>query len=276
MRAALGVVALALVIGAAARPEVHVYLVGDSTMADKPTPDVNPERGWGQLLPQFFDERVAVHNHAVNGRSTKSFIDEGKWSAVVRSLKAGDYVFIEFGSFRRRRHRGRSSRRPRPSRRPFAAPTIRARRRGGRRSTARNASVERSRTRRSRFGLGGRSGDRPLHRAENQADACGRRRLSRRRLRTSGVGKGRRRNRALAQLDRRFGVRRPLSPRPAISLPDDAARRAPRGASDSRAGARVGPRLVTHRCARLFGRRSHGVDGGDTMDVGRPVESRQR
>ena len=70
-------------------PPTHVYLIGDSTMADKPTPDVNPERGWGQLLPRFFDEHVAIRNHAVNGRSTKSFIDEGRWAAVLRATRAG-------------------------------------------------------------------------------------------------------------------------------------------------------------------------------------------
>ena len=75
----------------------HIYLVGDSTMADKPTPEINPERGWGQLLPRFFDEHVVIRNHAVNGRSTKSFIDEGKWNAVLTQLKPGDYVLVEFG-----------------------------------------------------------------------------------------------------------------------------------------------------------------------------------
>src|SRR6478672_5947596 len=89
--------ALAAIVGAIAEPTVDVYLVGDSTMADKPTPETNPERGWGQLLPHFVDEHVAIHNHAVNGRSTKSFIDEGKWGAVERALKPGDYVFIQFG-----------------------------------------------------------------------------------------------------------------------------------------------------------------------------------
>lgn len=76
---------------------ITLYLVGDSTMADKPTPEKNPERGWGQLLPQFFDDGVRVRNFAVNGRSTKSFIDEGKWDAVIAEVRAGDYVFIEFG-----------------------------------------------------------------------------------------------------------------------------------------------------------------------------------
>ncbi|MEP6833616.1 MAG: rhamnogalacturonan acetylesterase [Gemmatimonas sp.] len=74
-----------------------VYLVGDSTMADKPDPRHNPERGWGQALPAFFDSGVVVKNHAVNGRSTKSFIAESKWDSVRRVLRPGDYVFIQFG-----------------------------------------------------------------------------------------------------------------------------------------------------------------------------------
>jgi pectinesterase len=75
---------------------VQVFLIGDSTMADKPLED-NPERGWGQLLPMFFDESVVVRNHAMNGRSTKSFIDEGRWEAVLNALRVGDWVFIQFG-----------------------------------------------------------------------------------------------------------------------------------------------------------------------------------
>ncbi len=97
MRIQFAALALAAIVGAIAEPTVGIYLVGDSTMADKPTPETNPERGWGQLLPNFFDEHVAIHNHAVNGRSTKSFIDEGKWGAVEHALKPGDYVFIQFG-----------------------------------------------------------------------------------------------------------------------------------------------------------------------------------
>ncbi|MEO8000208.1 MAG: rhamnogalacturonan acetylesterase, partial [Gemmatimonadaceae bacterium] len=81
----------------ATRTPVSLYLVGDSTMADKPDPAHNPERGWGQALPVFFDSGVVVKNHAVNGRSTKSFITEGRWDAVQRMLKPGDFVFIEFG-----------------------------------------------------------------------------------------------------------------------------------------------------------------------------------
>lgn len=73
-----------------------IYTIGDSTMADK-KPEVNPETGWCQHLADFFDEQVTVKNHAVNGRSSKSFIDEGRWQTVRDSLQPGDVVFIQFG-----------------------------------------------------------------------------------------------------------------------------------------------------------------------------------
>lgn len=73
-----------------------IYGIGDSTMANKVKPDENPERGWGQMLPLFFNDKIAIDNRAVNGRSTKSFIDEKRWDAIYKILKPGDYVFIQF------------------------------------------------------------------------------------------------------------------------------------------------------------------------------------
>lgn len=66
-------------------------------MANKPDPDENPEKGWAQMLPEFLKAELDVKNHAVNGRSTKSFIDEGRWKTVFDQLQMGDYVFIQFG-----------------------------------------------------------------------------------------------------------------------------------------------------------------------------------
>tara|TARA_R110002020_G_scaffold296658_1_gene512323 strand:- start:117444 stop:118220 length:777 start_codon:yes stop_codon:yes gene_type:complete len=80
-----------------AQEKPTLYLIGDSTMADKKDPDQNPEHGWGQMLPQLLTDEIRVENHAVNGRSSKSFITEGKWEAVLNKLKKGDYVFIQFG-----------------------------------------------------------------------------------------------------------------------------------------------------------------------------------
>lgn len=74
-----------------------IFLIGDSTMADKSLKGNNPERGWGMVLQGFFTENVTVDNHAKNGRSTKSFINEGLWDAVLNKIHKGDYVFIEFG-----------------------------------------------------------------------------------------------------------------------------------------------------------------------------------
>lgn len=75
---------------------LRIYTIGDSTMASKKA-EVYPETGWGQVLNKFFDDKVEIHNHAVNGRSSKSFITEGRWKVVLDSLKKGDFVFIQFG-----------------------------------------------------------------------------------------------------------------------------------------------------------------------------------
>ncbi|MCA9188739.1 MAG: rhamnogalacturonan acetylesterase [Pirellulaceae bacterium] len=72
-------------------------MIGDSTMADKPVIPENPERGWGQLLPLYFEASVTIDNHAVNGRSSKSFRDEGRWDVVLQRMKEGDWVIIQFG-----------------------------------------------------------------------------------------------------------------------------------------------------------------------------------
>jgi pectin methylesterase-like acyl-CoA thioesterase/lysophospholipase L1-like esterase len=74
-----------------------IFTIGDSTMANKPLAGGNPERGWAQMLPEYLTEEVRVDNHAQNGRSSKSFIDEGRWDKVLARLTPGDYVFIQFG-----------------------------------------------------------------------------------------------------------------------------------------------------------------------------------
>lgn len=74
-----------------------IFVIGDSTAAEKADFKDNPERGWGMVLQGFFDDKILVDNHAVNGRSSKSFIDQGRWQKVLDKLKPGDYVFIQFG-----------------------------------------------------------------------------------------------------------------------------------------------------------------------------------
>ena len=77
--------------------QITIFMIGNSTMANKPYKDGNPEKGWGQIFPLYFNEGVRIENYAVNGRSTKSFIDEGRWENVLSKINSGDYVIIEFG-----------------------------------------------------------------------------------------------------------------------------------------------------------------------------------
>ena len=72
-------------------------MIGDSTMANKSLASGNEERGWGQALPSYLDEEIVVSNHAKNGRSSKSFIDEGLWAEVEKNMQEGDYLIIQFG-----------------------------------------------------------------------------------------------------------------------------------------------------------------------------------
>jgi len=72
-----------------------IFSIGDSTMANKG--EGTEEAGWCQLLNEHLTDAIIVDNHAQNGRSSKSFITEGRWKRVVDLLQKGDYVFIQFG-----------------------------------------------------------------------------------------------------------------------------------------------------------------------------------
>ena len=76
---------------------ITIFMIGDSTMANKPLDGNNQERGWGQMLSGFFTDDIRVDNHALNGRSSLSFILEGEWQKVYDAIQPGDYVFIQFG-----------------------------------------------------------------------------------------------------------------------------------------------------------------------------------
>lgn len=80
---------------ATVHPALH--LVGDSTMADKPASPPNLEHGWGQLLRTLVAEPARIVNHAMNGRSTRNFRDEGRWAHLLTQVERGDTVLIQFG-----------------------------------------------------------------------------------------------------------------------------------------------------------------------------------
>ncbi|SMB98635.1 hypothetical protein SAMN00120144_3915 [Hymenobacter roseosalivarius DSM 11622] len=73
---------VALAFRPAEEKQIQVFLVGDSTMANKPDRS-KPERGWGMYLDQFFDAQTSVQNHGTNGRSTRNFRHEGRWAKLL-------------------------------------------------------------------------------------------------------------------------------------------------------------------------------------------------
>ena len=90
-------VVLTLCLASSSKHPITIFMIGDSTMANKAIDNEKPERGWGMALQGFFTDDIIVDNHAVNGRSSKSFIDEGRWQVVLDKIKPGDYVVIQFG-----------------------------------------------------------------------------------------------------------------------------------------------------------------------------------
>jgi lysophospholipase L1-like esterase len=82
----------AIVVEPASPPTL--YLAGDSTVTDQPTA---PNASWGQFLTAYFDDRVAVANHAESGESLKSFVTGMRLAKLLSGLREGDWVMIQFG-----------------------------------------------------------------------------------------------------------------------------------------------------------------------------------
>lgn len=71
-----------------------VFLTGDSTVTDQPA---GTYYSWGQMLPRFFRPGIAVANHAESGETLKSFLAELRLAKVLSLMKAGDWLFVQFG-----------------------------------------------------------------------------------------------------------------------------------------------------------------------------------
>lgn len=73
-----------------------IYIAGDSTVQTYRA-SYAPQQGWGAFLGNYFDGNVNVENHAIAGRSSKSFYDNGRLDTILEKISAGDYLFIQFG-----------------------------------------------------------------------------------------------------------------------------------------------------------------------------------
>lgn len=78
-------------------PKVSIFIAGDSTAQSYKEEKDGLIKGWGQMLGKFLTDDVKVVNHAMGGRSTKTFISEGRWDKLLSEVSPGDYVFIQFG-----------------------------------------------------------------------------------------------------------------------------------------------------------------------------------
>ncbi|MEV7424714.1 MULTISPECIES: rhamnogalacturonan acetylesterase [unclassified Streptomyces] len=73
-----------------------LYIASDST-AQTYNSGYYPQAGWGQTLAPFFTSNITVANHAIGGRSSRSFIEQGRLAAIHQVIKPGDCLFVQFG-----------------------------------------------------------------------------------------------------------------------------------------------------------------------------------
>jgi lysophospholipase L1-like esterase len=74
------------------------YIIGDSTVRNGDGSGKNQQWGWGSFIANYFDTtKMGVQNHAIGGRSSRTFITEGRWNRILETLKKDDYVIMQFG-----------------------------------------------------------------------------------------------------------------------------------------------------------------------------------
>ncbi len=71
-----------------------IFLCGNSTVVDQ---NAEPWASWGQMIPRWFDSRVAVSNHAESGLTARSFLAGNRLEKILTMMRPGDYVVCEFG-----------------------------------------------------------------------------------------------------------------------------------------------------------------------------------
>jgi lysophospholipase L1-like esterase len=74
------------------------YIIGDSTVKNGDGTGKNNHMGWGTVITPFFDTtKIDIRNHAIGGRSSRTFITDGRWDIILATLKKADYVIMQFG-----------------------------------------------------------------------------------------------------------------------------------------------------------------------------------
>ncbi|MFC0181297.1 SGNH/GDSL hydrolase family protein [Pseudarcicella hirudinis] len=80
------------------KPKPVMYIIGDSTVRNGTGKGGDGLWGWGSIIQDYFDTtRIHIENHAIGGRSSRTFLTEGRWEKILANLKEGDYVLMQFG-----------------------------------------------------------------------------------------------------------------------------------------------------------------------------------
>src|SRR4029450_3870732 len=93
----LASLALSFIVSAAPAAEGQLptlFIVGDSTVRN----NTRGQQGWGDPLIKLFDSaKIKVENHAIGGRSSRTFQSEGRWDKILAAAKPGDFVLVQMG-----------------------------------------------------------------------------------------------------------------------------------------------------------------------------------
>ena len=96
MAIAVMVIASSFIISQQQKPVL--YIIGDSTVKNGSGTGQQGLWGWGSFIADYFDTtRIGVENHAIGGRSSRTFITEGRWDRILERLRPGDFVLMQFG-----------------------------------------------------------------------------------------------------------------------------------------------------------------------------------
>ncbi len=80
------------------KPKPTLYIIGDSTVKNGSGKGSDGQWGWGSLIHEHFDTtKIHIENHAIGGRSSRTFLTEGRWEKILKNLKKGDFVMMQFG-----------------------------------------------------------------------------------------------------------------------------------------------------------------------------------
>ncbi len=79
-----------------------IFLCGNSTVVDQ---NAEPWASWGQMITRWFDNRVAISNHAESGLTARTFLGGNRLEKILTMMRPGDYVVCEFGHNDEKEHR---------------------------------------------------------------------------------------------------------------------------------------------------------------------------